>query len=214
ATRLSLLQRDARRLVIDREHLPVADDLLAVDKDMAHSTVGRRIDERSKRIVTGSHRGMGAVHDHDVRLATDRQPPDIVAPESARAANGRGVEYVCDADAARTLRNDTPEVGSKPHFIEHVVRIDVRADPHIDAAPHVTPEVAQRDAAPREYRWAMRDRRTASRQGLEIIGLGPVRPGVVIEKDAVTDDRARREDAKRVQPFDRRLTVPTDDFVK
>ena len=48
----------------------------------------------------------------------------------------------------------------------------------------------------------------------KIIGLRPVRPGVMIEKDAVTDDRARREHAKRVQPFDRRLAVPADDFVK
>ena len=118
------------------------------------------------------------------------------------------------ADAARTLRNDTPDVGSKPHFIEHVVRVDVRADAHVDAAPHIAPEVAQRDAAPREYGWAMRDRRTAARQRPEIIGLRPVRPGVMIEKDAVTDDRARREDAKRVQPFDRGLAVPADDFVK
>jgi hypothetical protein len=46
---------------------------------------------------------MGAVHEHDVRLAADREPPDIVAPERARAADGRRVEYVGHADAARTL---------------------------------------------------------------------------------------------------------------
>ena len=183
-------------------------------KTWAHRPVGRRIDERSKRIVTGSHRGMGAVRDDDVRLAADCEPPDVVAPERPRAANGRRVEYLGHADAARTLRNDAPDVGSKPHFIEHVVRVDVRADSHVDAAPHVAAEVAQRDAAAREYGWAMRDRRAASRQGSKIIGLRPVRPGVMIEEDAVTDDRARREHAKRVQPFDRRLAVPADDFVK
>jgi hypothetical protein len=37
---------------------------------------------------------------------------------------------------------------------------------------------------------------------------------MMIEKDAVTDDRARREYAKRVEPFDRCLAVPADDFMK
>ena len=55
---------------------------------------------------------MGAVHEHDVRLAADREPPDIVAPERARAANGRRVEQFRHADTARTLRNDTSEIGS------------------------------------------------------------------------------------------------------
>src|ERR1700677_2002276 len=41
-----------------------------------------------------------------------------------------------------------------------------------------------------------------------------MRPGVMIEKDAVTDDRARGEDAERVQPFNRRLAVPADNFVE
>jgi hypothetical protein len=41
-----------------------------------------------------------------------------------------------------------------------------------------------------------------------------MRPGVMIEKDAVTDDRARRKHAERLQPFDRGLAVPANDFVK
>ena len=88
------------------------------------------------------------------------------APERTRAANGRRVKYVRHGDAARTLRNHTPDVRSKPHFVEHVVRVDVGANAHVDPATHVAPEVVQRDAAARKYGWAMRDRRTGARQRL------------------------------------------------
>jgi hypothetical protein len=84
AALLGLLQRSARRLVIDRQHFAIANDLLAVNKDMRHRPIGRRVDERSKRIVTGPHRGISTVCDHDVRLAPDREPPDIRAQEHER----------------------------------------------------------------------------------------------------------------------------------
>jgi hypothetical protein len=60
----------------------------------------------------------------------------------------------------------------------------------------------------------MSDRRAGSGQRPEIIGLSPMRPGVIIKENAVADDRAWRKHAGRIQPFDRGLAAQANDFVK
>ncbi len=48
----------------------------------------------------------------------------------------------------------------------------------------------------------------------EVVAGGPVQPGMMVEKNRVTDDHVVAEHPDLAQPSDRRLAVPPHDLVK
>ena len=66
----------------------------------------------------------------------------------------------------------------------------VGADAERDARTHVSADMIQRDAPAPEHVGAMGDSRPGGDQTLEIIGVRPMNPGMVVQEDAVADDGA------------------------
>ena len=76
------------------------------------------------------------------------------------------------------------------HFIQHIMRVGIRADPHIHAIAHVTPKITQSDAATRKNSRAMRNCGAGFRQPLQISFRMPARGRMIIQKNPMADDRA------------------------
>ena len=102
----------------------------------------------------------------------------------------------------------------QPHFIQHIMRIGIRADPHIHAISHVAPQITQSDAAARKNSRAMRNRGAGFRQPLQIGFRVPACGRMIIQENPMADDRAFPKQTKRIQPSDRRCAMPARDFVK
>ena len=117
-------------------------------------------------------------------------------------------------EAVKLPADDAAGVTGHAQLIEHVVREAVRADAASDAGLHVADERIQRDAAPREHDRAMGHHRAAVAQQLEIVGMRIMDPRMIVEEDAMPDDRVRPQRADPVEPFDRRAPVAPDDLLE
>ena len=105
-----------------------------------------------------------------------------------RSADGRGVEEIGAGHAARIARLGSRQIRNETHFIQHVVRIDVGAHAHAHAGAVIAAEIAQGDAAAGEHGRAMRHGRSGFGEAGQI-GIGvPGRGGMVVEKNAMTDN--------------------------
>src|SRR5215831_4029164 len=86
----------------------------------------------------------------------------------------------------------------------------VGSDSHIDAGPQVIAEILHHLAITGERRRAMGDRAAAIGDQPQISPGPPADPGVGIEKQRVTEDRARSEYADLLRPLDRRFAMAPD----
>ena len=68
------------------------------------------------------------------------------------------------------------------------MRIGVRADAHIDARAHVTPQITQRYAASRKDRWAMRNCGAGFSKAIEVCFGVPARGGVIIQENTMPNN--------------------------
>ncbi len=158
---------------------------------------------------------MRAVDEDEVGLAARRETADIAAPERPGAPHRGGVEHVRRAGVAGILGDDPGEVRDQAHLVEHVVRVDVGADAHVDARLEVAPEMVERDAAAGEDRRAVGDRGAALGQAAHVRARAvPVGPGVVVQEDPVTHDGPLGEHAEVVEPLDRRHPAAAGDLVE
>ena len=79
------------------------------------------------------------------------------------------------------------------HFIQHIMRIGIRADPHIHAIADIAPQITQSDAAARKNSRAMRNRGAGFRQPLQISFRMPARGRMIIQENPMADDCAFAE---------------------
>ena len=126
----------------------------------------------------------------------------------------RGHERIPRGSSGETPRNDAARIAGHAKLIEHVMREAVRADAAADASLHVAAQRIQGDTPPGKDDGAMRHLCAAVAQALEIIGMRPMQPGMIVQEDAMADDRIGAERPDLVQPFDRRATIAAHDLLK
>jgi len=99
-------------------------------------------------------------------------------------------------------------------LLDKIVRKGVGADAEIDPRGAISPEILEQYAAPREYGRAVRDSGAGLGKIGKIVAGRPVQPGMMVEKNRVTDDRVVAEHTDLAQPSNGGPAVPPHDFVK
>ncbi len=157
---------------------------------------------------------VGHVHHHQVCARAHRDAAQVLAAQRRSAPDSRGMEDFACGHRTRRLRHQAGQIAHVAHFLDHVVRIRIRADAQVDACAAVAPEIAQRHAAAHEHRRAMRHAGARFGQDGQVGGGVPVRVRVVIDEDAMTDDAARIQHAQAVQPLHGRQAMAPGDLVE
>src|SRR5262249_56508795 len=119
---------------VHRRHLSVPHDLLAADEDVADGALGGGIHQAAERVAYRAHRGGRDVDHHEVGLGALLQPANIVALQGGGAAEGGGVEDVAGAEIEGIAGDEARRVERVAQFLQHVVRIGVRAHADVEAA--------------------------------------------------------------------------------
>ena len=173
---LPLLQPVERVVLIDREHHAVLHHLLATDEDVAHRPRRSGVDQALERIADRPHRRVPQVDHGEVRLRPRRDAPEVVPAEGPGRTQGRGLEHVLRPQqvdvAARDLRHEARD----PHLLDHVVRVAVGAEGHVDPRRPVAAEASHHVAPLRERARAVHHGRSRFREALEVAVLVVVDP--------------------------------------
>src|SRR3954453_14356082 len=101
-----------------------------------------------------------------------------------------------------------------PHFGEHIERIGVGAERHVDAGIEVALKAFQRAAAPREGKWRMRDRGFALGEQSEVIAVGIGYRAVAGDIKTMRKDCAGAEEAFRSKKADGGMTGLANRFME
>jgi hypothetical protein len=105
-----------QRGFVDRRHAPVFHDQPAIDDHVRDRATGLGEHELSHRVVKRQKRRRAQIEQHDIGLATDRDPPDLLAQADRTCATQRG-------GSERPFTALASEQRKHLHRLEHVLRI-------------------------------------------------------------------------------------------
>ena len=157
---------------------------------------------------------MVEVEEHEVRLRPRREPPEVVAPERLRAADGRGAEDLPGIDGADVARHHPGEDDREAHLLDEVVGGDVGAHPHVHPARPVAAEVGHRVPVAGEGGGAVGDGGPGVGEAVEVAGRAPADVRVLVDEDGVPEDRVGAEEADVGGVLERGLPVAAHDLVE
>ena len=200
--------------VVHGKNLAFVDDHDAVDVGAADGAVAGGVDEAADGVPRGAHHGVGDVdHDH-IGAAARCQATDVVAAQRLGAADGGSVEQVGAVHGAGVAGLGSGQVADEAELVEHVVRVGVGADAHVDPGAAVAAEILHGDAAAGEDGGAVGDGSAGFGQAGEVSVGVPAGAGVVIEEDAVAYNAAVGQEVHLVEPADGGDAVAAGDLVE
>ncbi|MGC4066725.1 MAG: hypothetical protein QM784_19230 [Polyangiaceae bacterium] len=139
------------------------------------------------------------IDQREIRLRALGDAADIAAAKRSRTGQRRHVKNVSSRDVEHRAAGDAGVDQRRAHLLQHVERIAVGAQRHIDATPAIAADRLQHHAAARESDGAMGDAGAAGGEALQILGLCAARPAMAVDEDAMAEDEIRAENAERFE---------------
>src|SRR5579872_624908 len=134
--------------------------------------------------------------DHEkIGLRAGRQAAKVFTAQSARTADGGGVENGGRIGGSNVVRLNPCDLHGKTHFLDYIVWRHVGPDAEVDASIPISAEILKGIAVAREGRGTMRNGGAAFREKIEVAPRVPTDGAVLVQEDRMADGGVRSEEA-------------------